>query len=60
MIGKSGDIPFEVSFDGKNKKILNFTDLKLSGGTNYERHTHKGQKPVLESLENLIVHCLEN
>ena len=57
MIGKLGDIPFEVSFDGKNKKILNFTDLKLSGGANYEKHTRKGKKPALVSLENLTVHC---
>ena len=50
MIGKLGDIPFEVSFDGKNKKILNFTDLKLSSGANYEKHTRKGQKPALEFI----------
>jgi len=51
MIGKLGDIPFEVSFDGKNKKILNFTDLKLSGGANYGKHTRKGQKPALEFID---------
>lgn len=38
MIGKLGNIPFEVSFDGKNKKILNFINLKLSSGANYEKH----------------------
>jgi len=51
MIGKLGDIPFEVSFDGKNKKILNFTNLKRSGGANYEKHTRKGQKPALEFID---------
>lgn len=51
MIGKLGDILFEVSFDGQNKKILNFTDLKLSGGANYEKHTRKGQKPALEFID---------
>ncbi|UUV18053.1 phage tail protein [Fusobacteria bacterium ZRK30] len=51
MIGRLGDIPFEVSFDGKNKKILNFTNLKLSGGANYEKHNRKGQKPALEFID---------
>jgi len=51
MIGKLGDIPFEVSFDGKNKKILNFINLKLSGGANYEKHIRKGQKPALEFVD---------
>jgi len=31
MIGMLGEVIFNVSFDGKNKKILNFTNLKLSG-----------------------------
>ncbi|WP_028857467.1 phage tail protein [Psychrilyobacter atlanticus] len=51
MIGKLGDIPFEVSFDGKNKKILNFSNLKLNSGANYGKHTQKGQKPALEFID---------
>lgn len=51
MIGRLGDIPFEVSFDGRNKKILNFTNLKLSSGANYEKHSRKGLKPALEFID---------
>lgn len=51
MIGLLGDIPFEVSFDGKNKKILNFSDLKLSGGANFGKHDRRGHKPALEFID---------
>ncbi|HAS79509.1 MAG TPA: hypothetical protein DCR90_01205 [Fusobacteriaceae bacterium] len=51
MIGLLGDIPFEVSFDGQNKKILNFSDLKLSGGANFGKHERRGNKPALEFID---------
>ena len=51
MIGILGEIPFKVSFDGKNKKILNFTNLKLSGGANYGKHNRRGMKPALEFID---------
>lgn len=57
MIGILGEIPFSVTFDGNNIKALNFTNLKRSGGANYEQHKRRGLKPVLElidlSLESL-------
>ncbi|MEI6856796.1 phage tail protein [Psychrilyobacter sp.] len=57
MIGILGDIKFKVSFDGTNNKILNFSDLKLNSGANYEEHKRRGLKPALEfiDLENDIV-----
>ena len=51
MIGILGNIPFKVSFDGTNNKILNFSDLKLSGGANYEEHKRRGLKPALEFID---------
>ncbi|MEI6857076.1 phage tail protein [Psychrilyobacter sp.] len=51
MIGILGDIQFKVSFDGTNNKILNFSDLKLSGGANYEEHKRRGLKPALEFID---------
>ena len=57
MIGILGEIPFAVSFDGTNIKALNFSNLKRSGGANYEQHKRRGLKPSLElvdiSLTNL-------
>ena len=57
MIGILGEIPFSVTFDGNNIKALNFSNLKRSGGANYEQHKRGGLKPVLElvdlSLESL-------
>jgi phage protein U len=51
MIGMLGDIPFNVSFDGKNVEILNFSGLKESGGANYEKHGRRGNKPALELVD---------
>ena len=51
MIGILGDIPFTVSFDGKNMKVLNFKNLKRSGGANYEQHKRRGHKPSLELID---------
>lgn len=51
MIGILGDIPFSVSFDGTNIEVLNFTNLKRSGGTNYEQHKRRGLKPSLELID---------
>lgn len=51
MIGILGEIPFKVSFDGTNKKILNFNNLKLSGGSNYSKHNRRGMKPALEFID---------
>ena len=51
MIGMLGDIPFNVSFDGINNKILNFSDLKSNGGANYAQHKRRGLKPALEFIE---------
>lgn len=57
MIGILGEIPFAVTFDGRNIKALNFSNLKRSGGANYEQHKRRGLKPSLEltdiSLTNL-------
>jgi len=51
MIGMFGEVIFNVSFDGKNKKILNFTNLKLSGGANFKKHSRKGHKPALKFID---------
>lgn len=51
MIGMLGEVIFNVSFDGKNKKILNFTNLKVSGGANFGKHDRRGHKPVLEFID---------
>lgn len=50
MIGILGDIPFLVSFDGKNIEALNFEGLNRSGGANYEEHKRRGLKPALEFI----------
>lgn len=51
MIGVLGEIPFSVSFDGDNIEALTFSNLKRSGGGNYEQHKRRGLKPSLELVE---------
>lgn len=48
MIGRLGDVKFQVSYLGDKQKILTFNDLSRNASVNYEEHQVKGRKPFLE------------
>ena len=51
MIGILGDIPFFVSFNGREAEVLNFSNLNRSGEANYEQHKRRGLKSSLELID---------